>query len=115
MAVAGLFSNAKDRRTLSAGQTVFVAGDAGNHMYGVVSGEIQLFDGDRVVTTVRPGEVFGELALLDNAPRSLDAVASAETVVAAIDRALFLYLISETPTFALDVMQSLADRVRALT
>lgn len=115
MAVAGLFSNAKDRRTLTAGQAVFEAGDTGNHMFGVVSGEIQLHDGERVVTTIAPGGVFGELALIDNAPRSLNAVASSDTVVAAIDRALFLYLISETPSFALDVMTSMATRLRALT
>jgi CRP/FNR family cyclic AMP-dependent transcriptional regulator len=115
MAVQGLFSNAKDCRAFAPGQAVFAAGDTGSHMFGVVSGEIQLHDGERVLTTVGPGGVFGEMALIDNLPRSLNAVATTDTVVAAIDRTLFLYLVHETPTFALDVMRSLGARIRALS
>lgn len=114
-AVQGLFSNAKDRRTLAAGQVVFAIGDTGSHMFGVISGEIQLHDGERVVTTIGPGGVFGEMALIDNVPRSLNAVAATDSDVAVIDRALFLYLVSETPTFALDIMRSMGARIRQLS
>lgn len=115
MAVSALFHNARDRHTVEAGAVVFRAGDPGTHMFGVISGEVELRDGDRVVATVEPGGVFGELALIDEAPRSLDAVAAAESTLALIDRRVFLFLIHETPNFALDVMRSMATRLRALT
>ena len=115
MPVETLLRKAKEHRSYDEGETVFTAGEFGEHMFGVISGSVDLCNEDRVVATKGPGEMFGELALVDREPRSLTAVATTATTLAVIDRHQFLFLIHETPTFAIDVMHSLAVQLRALT
>jgi CRP/FNR family cyclic AMP-dependent transcriptional regulator len=112
--LSGLFLNATDRREVAPGESLFVAGDAGDQMFGVVSGQIELRRGDEVLARVCPGETFGEMAIIDDAPRLLTAVAVEPTEIAVITRRTFLFLVHETPMFAIQVMQSLASRIREL-
>ena len=114
MTLPGLFLNATDRRDLAPGEVFFAAGDVGDEMFGVVTGQIELRRGDRVLARVGPGETFGEMAIIDDAPRLLTAVAVEPTEVAVITRRTFLFLVHETPMFAIQVMQSLAARIREL-
>jgi CRP-like cAMP-binding protein len=114
MPVRGVFINAEQRRSLEVGETLFEAGDAGREMFGVISGQIQLLRGDQPVATLGDGDTFGEMAIVDEAPRSLTAVAVVPSEVAVIDQATFLFLVHETPTFALQVMRSLAGWIREL-
>jgi len=81
-------------------------------MYGVLSGEVELRKGPIVVATLGPDGVFGERALVDQLPRNLTAVAKVESNLAEIDRSMFLFLVHETPTFALGIMGALATRLR---
>jgi CRP/FNR family transcriptional regulator, cyclic AMP receptor protein len=112
MPAESLFLNAPVHRTVSAGDTVYEEGDVGLHMFGIVSGAVELRKGSIVVASLEPNDVFGERALIDHLPRNLTAVASAETTLAEIDRSLFLFLVHETPNFALDIMGALARRLR---
>jgi CRP/FNR family cyclic AMP-dependent transcriptional regulator len=112
MDVPAVFSGARDTRVLPVGEVLFHEGESGEHMYGVIAGEIGLYKGDRRVGAVGPGEVLGEMALVDRSPRSLTAKADAQTTVAAMDRDTFLYLVSHTPNLALQVMSVLARRLR---
>jgi CRP-like cAMP-binding protein len=112
MPFRGLFQNADTTRPVAPGEVVFAEGDAGEHMFGVIEGGVELRKGGLVVSTLGAGDVFGEMALIDSSPRSLSAVAAVDTTLATIDRHLFLFLVHETPTFALDVMGSLAGRIR---
>lgn len=97
---------------MPAGQQLFAEGDHGEHMFGIVSGQIDLLHGGAVVASLGPNETFGEMALIDDSPRSLTAVASTDAEVVMIDRRTFVFLVHETPMFALEVMRSLADRLR---
>ena len=112
MKVQGLFLNAQRTVTVPAGGVVFKEGDAGDDMYGIISGEVQLQSGDRVIATLAKDEVFGEMALVDSSPRMATAIAVSETELAVIDRHRFLFLVQETPMFALSVMSAMADRSR---
>lgn len=114
MTLHGLFLNATDRRHLDPGEVFFAAGDAGDQMFGVVTGQIELRRGDQVLARVGPGETFGEMAIIDKLPRSLTAVAVERSEIAVITRSTFLFLVHETPTFAIQVMQLLATRIREL-
>jgi CRP-like cAMP-binding protein len=113
MKVPGLFNNAQQVVQMPAGTEVFREGDTGREMFGIVSGAIELRIGDRVIRTLGADDVFGEMAIVDSAPRSATAVATEDTVLAVINRHRFLFLVQETPTFALQVMSAMAARQRA--
>jgi CRP/FNR family transcriptional regulator, cyclic AMP receptor protein len=112
--IKAVFYNSTDKRSVAAGDVVFAEGDAGHEMYGVVSGSIELRHGDKVVGRAGPGETFGELAIIDAAPRALTAVAIEPSEIVAINERMFLFLVHETPTFALQVMRSLSHMIRDL-
>jgi CRP/FNR family transcriptional regulator, cyclic AMP receptor protein len=59
-----------------------------------------------------PDETFGEMAIVDSSPRSATVVAVTDTKLAVIDRRMFLFLVQETPMFALQVMSNMAERLR---
>jgi CRP-like cAMP-binding protein len=54
------------------------------------------------------------MAIIDGAPRALTAVAVEQSEIAVITRSMFLFLVTETPMFAIQVMQSLTSRIRQL-
>jgi CRP/FNR family transcriptional regulator, cyclic AMP receptor protein len=112
MGVKAVFVNAKEQREVAAGGTVFAEGDEGHEMFGLISGQVELRTGDSTVTVIEPGDTFGEMAIVSDKPRSLTAVATEPSVLAVIDDRAFLYLVHETPTFALQVMRSMAERIR---
>lgn len=113
MKVTGLFSNAQQTVNVAAGSEVFRQGDTGEEMYGVVSGEIEIRVDNQAIRTVGADDIFGEMALVDSAPRSATAVATRDSVLAVINRQRFLFLVQETPMFALQVMSAMAERQRA--
>jgi CRP/FNR family transcriptional regulator, cyclic AMP receptor protein len=107
-------------RRFRRGETVFHLGDPGDALFIVMSGSIKITlpadTGDEaILATLRPGDFFGELALLDGAPRSATAVAieASETYVLARDR--FRELISTEPVMREAVLATLAAEVRRLT
>jgi len=111
--VTGLFRNAQRTMNVDAGSEVFRQGDTGEEMYGVVSGEIELRVNDQVIRTLGADDIFGEMALVDSSPRSATAVATEDSVLAVINKHRFLFLVQETPMFALQVMSAMAERQRA--
>jgi len=115
MKVTGVFKNAKTTRTVTPGTVVFEEGTSGSEMFGVIDGEIELRTKGGRVFRVGPDDTFGEMVLCDHSPRMATAVAVEETTLAVIDDRTFLWLVHETPMFALQVMSSLAGRLRALT
>jgi CRP-like cAMP-binding protein len=111
--VLGVFKAATDTRDVAAGTVIFEAGSSGDEMYGVVEGKVELRLPDGRAVAIGPDDTFGEMALVDSSARSATAVALEETKLAVIDKRRFLFLVHETPTFALQVMSSLAGRLRA--
>ena len=114
MQTSAYFRSTDPTITFAAGEVIFSEGDPGHEMFGVLDGEVELRRGDQLIERLGEQGVFGELALVDHAPRNLTAVAVADCRLAVIDEGQFLWLVHETPTFALRIMSSLADRLRAL-
>ena len=112
MKVTGLFKNPSSIRKVAPGEVIFNAGDTGAEMYGVVEGAVELRTDQGVIAKLGPDDVFGEMAIVDDSPRMATAVANSETTLAVIDRRQFLFLVHETPMFALQVMAAMAERLR---
>jgi CRP/FNR family transcriptional regulator, cyclic AMP receptor protein len=112
MKVPGVFYHAKTIRDVPAGTVIFEEGSAGAEMFGVVEGEVEFRRSTGAVRRLGPEDTFGEMALIDRSPRSGTVVAVADTKLAVIDRQTFLFLVQETPMFALQVMSSLAELLR---
>jgi CRP/FNR family transcriptional regulator, cyclic AMP receptor protein len=96
------------------GEAIFKEGDKGDKMYVIRSGEVAIERGGKVIETLAPAGIFGEMALIDGSPRSATARAKTDCEVAPITEKSFLFLVHETPFFAIAVMRTLADRLRRL-
>ena len=98
--------------TFWAGQPIFLEGDPGKIMFVVMEGRVRLKVRSKTVEEIEPGGIFGELALIDGAPRSATAEAITDCTLATISEERFNDLALQTPGFALRVMRVLAMRLR---
>jgi CRP-like cAMP-binding protein len=112
MTEINIFKSSKDAFSAAPGDVLFREGDEGGDMFAVVEGEIDLVLAGVVVETVGPGGILGELALIDPAPRSAEARVRTTARVVRIDKRQFTFLVHEHPTFALQVMTVMAERLR---
>ncbi len=107
-----IFENSDDLLKFPAGSTIFEEGSAGDFMYVIVEGRIQLSLQNEFIGEESPGGIVGEMALLDSDKRSATATALSDCLLAPIDLHSFKLLIKHTPDFALHVMKVLANRLR---
>ena len=97
---------------IAPGASLFREGEKGEKMYVLLEGEMEILLGDFVLETVGPGALIGEMALIDDSPRTASVVAKTPCRLAEIDRRRFHFLVQQTPHFATHVMKTLADRLR---
>ncbi len=109
-----LFRNAPEVVAVAAGEYIFRKGEAAKVMYLIIEGEVDLMLDDMVVETAKEGTFIGEMALIDEEPRSASARARIDCRVFPIDEARFQSLVKETPFFALQMMRTLARRLRIM-
>ena len=109
---AKLFRHESDALQLAPCDSLFREGDKGEKMYVLLEGEMEILLGDFVLETAGPGTLIGEMALIDDSPRTANAVAKTACRLAAIDRRRFHFLVQQHPHFATHVMKTLADRLR---
>ena len=100
--------------TVKAGDPLFRKGDSGNCMYVVLSGELKIGDGNKIYEQLSEGGLVGEMGLIDHAPRAATVTAVTDCTLAPIDEKRFLFLTQQTPSFALNVMRILSQRLRRM-
>jgi CRP/FNR family transcriptional regulator, cyclic AMP receptor protein len=108
------FRLAQETVTYAEGDTIFAVGDPGSVMYGIKSGEVELYFNGKLLETVGPGGILGVKTLIDANPHTTTAIARTECQLVPVDQDRFLFLVHETPTFALQVMRIMAERTRAI-
>lgn len=108
----GLFSQETDLVKVPAGATLFNKDDPADTMFVVKSGELQIVDGNHVYETVSPGDILGEMALVDHEPRSATVRAITDSELVALDERRFLRMVERTPFFAVRVMRVMSRRMR---
>jgi CRP/FNR family transcriptional regulator, cyclic AMP receptor protein len=99
-------------RNFATGATIFREGEHGDEFFVVVRGKVEIRTGDRRLEILGPKGIFGEMALIDDSPRSATVVAVTDVTVAPIKEEQFLFLVKHMPVFALKVMRVLAIRLR---
>ena len=107
-----IFKYEKNVDYFAAGETIFNAGDEAHVRYVVQSGEVDVVARDQVIETIAAGGIFGEMALIDRAPRSASVVARTDCRLVPLDEARFMQHVHRTPFFALQVMRIMNDRLR---
>jgi CRP/FNR family transcriptional regulator, cyclic AMP receptor protein len=108
-----LTGNNIETHFFKAGSTIFREGDAAQDLYVIKSGQVRIQLGNRMLTELSADDIFGEMALIDNEPRSAAAIAVTDVELVAVSEKQFLFLVGQTPYFALKVMRVLAQRLRA--
>jgi cAMP-dependent protein kinase regulator len=88
-------------------------GEPGNSFYLLLEGNASVVRPGKRAIRLKPGAFFGELALLDDAPRSATVEAETDLLVAQIGRASFLKMLEAEPKVGLRLLQTLAVRLRA--
>jgi CRP-like cAMP-binding protein len=94
------------------GKVIMVAGQTGAFMYVVLEGRVAISIRGAVVERVGPGGTFGEMALVDQSPRSANAAAETDCVMLAINRNVFLNLVKSEPNFGISLLSAMAERLR---
>jgi CRP-like cAMP-binding protein len=109
---AELFRQETGALQIAPRDSLFREGEKGEKMYVLLEGKMDILLGDFVLETVGPGALIGEMALIDDSPRTASVVAKTPCRLAEIDRRRFHFLVQQTPHFATHVMKTLADRLR---
>jgi CRP-like cAMP-binding protein len=111
MDLLNLFSKTTDVESFKAGDTIFRAGDQALKMYVVLEGTVEIRSGNSLLERSGPGDVVGEMALIGDHKRTASAIAATDCRLTPINEKRFLFLVQQTPFFALHIMQVLAKRI----
>ena len=106
------------QRTVEAGEVIFHQGEKGIDLFVIQSGTVEISRGEgaqrTVMATLREGDFFGEMSVLESMPRDADAVAVTRTELLVITQGGLLIRLRRDPTFAVEMLHKLSGRVRAL-
>src|SRR5262245_41369460 len=109
-----LFRKEDETIRFEAGEVVFREGDPGEAMYVVVEGELEVTIRGKLVETLGPGGVIGEMSLIDKEPRLATVTALTDCRLAAIPEKRFLFMVQQTPHFSLQILRVVAERLRRM-
>ncbi|TVQ43511.1 MAG: cyclic nucleotide-binding domain-containing protein [Gloeocapsa sp. DLM2.Bin57] len=106
------FVDTVEKKTIPAGEIIFAEGEIAELMYGLVEGEVEVIVNDKVIEVIQPGDVFGVGAIVrpDN-KRESTTRAKTDCKIFTLDKITFLFLVQETPMFAIELMRSYSDRL----
>jgi CRP-like cAMP-binding protein len=99
------------------GRIVFNEGDAGSQMFVIIDGEIEIVkrtsaEASKTLITLKKGDIFGEMALIDELPRSATAIAKKPGMLLVMDQELFFSMARTNADFAFKMIRVLSERIR---
>ena len=107
-----IFKDSEDRAEFPAGMEIITEGEEGSRMYVVMQGEVSISLKNKLLATAGPGEIVGEMALINSDIRSATVTAKTDCELVSIDQGSFDALLRHVPDFTLHVMNVLADRLK---
>ena len=109
-----LFRKAENTEEYQTGDFIFSEGEPGDMMYVVLEGGVDIRVGGKSIQEAYPGDIVGEMALIDTKARSASAVALSDCRLAAVDEQGFIKMVQQNPFFSLHVLRVLAERLRQM-
>ena len=97
------------------GEYIFRAGDGGQEMFIIEEGNVEIMVAEKVLVKLERGDFFGEMAILEDMPRSSNARAVNECKLLRIDRIMFDQVLRQNPEIAIRMMRGLSHRLREAT
>lgn len=97
---------------VAKGVILFREGEPGQEMYIVLRGMLKVFSGNRVIAIIKPGEYFGEMAIIENQPRSASVAVLEDSLLLQVPYAVFQEYFSRQPKSLVAMMRTLSQRVR---
>jgi CRP-like cAMP-binding protein len=110
----GQVASMMEERRVESGTDLTTEGEPGDEFFVVAEGLAEAVIGGKKVGSIKPGSFFGEMALLDQGPRVATVRAKLPTRVLVLDAKGFGRIVHDSPSVALKVMKTLAERLRAL-
>ncbi len=107
-------ASAADEVDFAAGHTLITEGEAGSEAYVVLSGTVSVSRQGTMIAALGPGEIIGELALLEDAERTASVTCETDCSMLVLDRRHFVPLLEDTPALAIGFLEELARRLRDL-
>ena len=107
-------ARAGDEITMTAGTIIIDQGQTGREAFVILDGDVTVKRNNRKVATLGPGNVVGEMSLLDNGPRTATVVCDTECTLLVIDQRRFRGVVADIPAIAYKLLGSLAGRIREL-
>lgn len=98
---------------IAAGEILFREGEVGEAMYILIEGEAEITIFGVFFEKCLPGTFMGELAVIDGSPRYATVTALTDCKFVVVDKKRFRFLVDEAPSFAIDVMRVMAQRIRS--
>ena len=112
MPTLDIFQQSAEALPFEAGDVIFSQGDPAGPMLVVIEGHVEIRVDGLLVDTIGPGGVVGEMALIDSDPRSASVLAITGGKYVEVGEKRFLFLVQNTPYFAIEMLQILAKRLR---
>lgn len=104
-----------ERKVFYAGQKIFSEGDRGDRAYLIQSGSVDIIKNEMPLATLKAGELFGEMALIDDKPRMATAMAQSDVTVVIISRDSFNEKLAKADPFIRGLLNIFVRNIRNLT
>ena len=104
-----------ERKVFYAGQKIFSEGDVGDRAYLIQSGQVEIIKNGTTLATLSKGELFGEMALIDDQPRMASAKAFSDVTMVVISREVFREKLSKCDPFIRGLLSIFVRNIRNLT
>jgi CRP-like cAMP-binding protein len=102
------------RAVPAGGDVVIIDGAPATEMFLLRKGRVRVHRNGQTLEEIDSGGIFGEMALIDQAPRDATVTAIEDSEVVPIDERMFVILVQNAPYFGLEVMRTLVARLRAM-
>lgn len=114
MELIDLFRHSSNKRRYTSGELIFLEGENGDNAYVILEGKVEIVAMRQVFEVAGPGDLIGEMALIEPGPRTAAARVLEDCEVAIIDEKEFLFMTKKLPDFSLYVMRVMVRRLREM-